>query len=76
MFLTWLLLFNCEVLFSLTIILEHSLMIFFFFKGLCELSLNPASMGLWTVYQEPYEIDGIMKFFFTLMLLFSKISTK
>eukprot|EP00111_Clytia_hemisphaerica_P006331 TCONS_00018348-protein len=25
--------------------------------GLCELSLNPSSMGLWTVYQEPYDID-------------------
>ena len=32
------------------------------FIGLCELSLNPSSMGLWTVYQEPYDLDG--KFMF------------
>ena len=31
----------------------------FVFKGLCELTLNPASMGLWTVYQEPYDLDGM-----------------
>ncbi|XP_057307397.1 afadin-like isoform X2 [Hydractinia symbiolongicarpus] len=26
--------------------------------GLCELTINPLSSGLWTVYQEPYEIGG------------------
>ena len=26
-----------------------------FFIGLCDLTLNPQSMGVWTVYQEPYK---------------------
>jgi len=33
-------------------------------SGLCELSLNPSSMGLWTVYQEHEDnLQGLLPFY-------------